>query len=211
MNIHKIGHCCLIIEEGNTRLMTDPGNLTDGQLSYEGLEVILITHTHPDHLDMDSIGEVASKNPDAVFIGNTGIKEALLEKDIVVETIPHGEEKKIKDISIKAFDAPHEHIYESVPVPENTGYLINETLYIPGDSYTVPDIEVPVLAVPVSAPWGTIGSSIDYIKAVNPKKAFPIHDGMLSTLGPFHQLPAEELHDSEIEFTTLKSSEDLEI
>jgi len=191
--------------------MTDPGRFTEGQLEYEGIDVIVITHTHADHLDPDTIAEVASKSPDAVFIANTDVGAALAKKDIPFETIPHGETKQIKDVLIQAFDAPHEKIYEGVPRPENTGYLINKTLYIPGDSYAIPDMEIPVLAAPFSAPWGTLGGSIDYVKQVAPKKTFPIHDGMLSAYGPFHYHPGNILPDANIEFIPLKPGEDLEV
>ena len=43
MRVTKIGHSCLVIEEGSLKLVIDPGNYNPVP-QVEGLDVILITH-----------------------------------------------------------------------------------------------------------------------------------------------------------------------
>ena len=67
---------------------------------------------------------------------------------------------------------------------DNVGVLINEMLYYPGDSYTVPDgVAVDTLAAPVGAPWLKIGEAMDFVLAVAPKRAFATHEMTLSAAG----------------------------
>src|SRR5579875_2763115 len=52
-----------------------------------------------------------------------------------------------------------------------------------GDAFTVPDEPVPVLMLPVSAPWLKASEMIDYARAVAPARGYAIHDGILSENG----------------------------
>jgi L-ascorbate metabolism protein UlaG (beta-lactamase superfamily) len=66
----------------------------------------------------------------------------------------------------------------------NIGYLVNETVYHPGDSFIVPDgLTAPVVLVPIHAPWNKVSEVIDFVTAMRARRAFPIHDGLLNDLG----------------------------
>jgi hypothetical protein len=66
---------------------------------------------------------------------------------------------------------------------QNTGVIVNDTLYYPGDSYTVPDRKVKILACPTSAPWLKIGDVMDYLEEIRPALCFPTHNALLSQVG----------------------------
>ena len=55
----------------------------------------------------------------------------------------------------------------------------------PGDSFpALPDgVEVDTLLLPVSAPWMKISEAVEYVRAVAPRRAVPIHDAILSPEG----------------------------
>jgi len=211
MNIHKIGHCCLVLDIDGKKILTDPGSFTSEQVDLRDIDVVVITHKHEDHLDPNTIKTVAENNLDAVFVANEDIGSVLSENSIIYETISAGETKEIKGITFEAFANAHAHIYEGVPLPDNTGYLIADRFYLPGDSLVVPGKEIEILAAPFAAPWGKIGEYIDYIKEVKPKHAFPIHDGMQKIYGAYHALPEKLLPEAVISFTALKPGENLEI
>jgi hypothetical protein len=66
----------------------------------------------------------------------------------------------------------------------NIGYLIDENIFHPGDSFVVPDgIDVQTLLVPIHAPWSKVGEVVDFVIAVRAPKAYPVHDGLLNELG----------------------------
>ena len=56
-------------------------------------------------------------------------------------------------------------------------------VYHPGDALHVPDVDVETLLVPVSAPWLKLREGLDFVRAVAPARAFPIHDAMFSDIG----------------------------
>lgn len=61
--------------------------------------------------------------------------------------------------------------------------LINDTVFHPGDSFTLPPEGVELLAVPASAPWLKIGEVIDYVLAAKAKRTFPVHERVNSDIG----------------------------
>jgi len=61
--------------------------------------------------------------------------------------------------------------------------LIDERVYFPGDSFTVPEKSVDVLALPVAAPWLKISETIEFMKTIGARLTFPTHDAILSTAG----------------------------
>lgn len=46
MKITKIGHCCLLVEVNDMRIITDPGEWND-EPPTENIDLVLITHEHP--------------------------------------------------------------------------------------------------------------------------------------------------------------------
>ena len=43
--------------------------------------------------------------------------------------------------------------------------------------------DIDVLALPLSAPWGALKDTVEFLRAVNPSKVIPIHDALLSEIG----------------------------
>jgi len=76
----------------------------------------------------------------------------------------------------------HAEIYNGLPGCANVGFVL-AGIYHPGDALHVPDVEVETLLVPVSAPWLKLREALDFVRAVGPARAFPIHDAMFSVIG----------------------------
>jgi L-ascorbate metabolism protein UlaG (beta-lactamase superfamily) len=142
---------------------------------------VVITHEHGDHWTPDQLNRIREKSPDVVIFGPAGVAKAAAEFDVTV--VKAGDVKEVGPFTLEFFGEKHEVIHESIPVPDNVGVLINDELYYPGDSYTVPDAEVGTLAAPIGAPWLKIGDAMDFVLAVKPKRAFFAHDMTLSVAG----------------------------
>lgn len=207
MTIKKLGHCCLRIEENGLTILTDPGSWTTTQNEEKGIDVILITQEHADHLDIGSLRIIMTNNPEVVILTNRGVGAILDKEQISYELLEHGQQKEIKGVIIKGDGEKHADIYPGVPVIVNTGYLIADKLFYPGDALTVPPESVEILALPVCGPWLTITDTLDYAKAIKPKTCFPVHDGMLKIYGPYHALPERILNPVGIKFVSLKDGE----
>lgn len=208
MKIKKIGHCCLRIEEGETAILTDPGIFSAGQNEEKGIDAVLITHEHSDHLHIESVRKILENNPDTLIFANRAVKTLLDKENIKSAEIKDGEPIEIKAIKVESFSSDHAEIYPGINPVWNSGFLMGEKLYLPGDALHNPGKKVDVLAAPVAGPWLNIRQAIDYIKEISPRVAFPVHDGFLKLGGPFHAVPKRCLENSGIEFIVLEEGKE---
>jgi L-ascorbate metabolism protein UlaG (beta-lactamase superfamily) len=209
MKITKLGHCCLYVEVNGVHILTDPGVFSDAQNSVSPVDIILITHEHADHLHVDSVAAVLCNNPQAVIYTNQAVATLLNVAGIAAIILEGSDQLTVKGITLKAFDSQHEEIYEALGQVQNTGYLIAGRLFYPGDSFHEPQCPIEVLALPVAGPWCTVGAAIRYALRVEPKAAFPVHDGMIEVgrIGSFHTAPKAVLESAGITFIALKAGE----
>ena len=94
-----------------------------------------------------------------------------------------GEEFEAAGFGVRTYGGQHALIHGSVPVVANLGYLIDDAVYHPGDSFTVPDVVVGTVLVPIHAPWSRVGEVLDFIIAVRARRGYQIHDGLLNDNG----------------------------
>jgi L-ascorbate metabolism protein UlaG (beta-lactamase superfamily) len=80
---------------------------------------------------------------------------------------------------VRVVGRDHAVIHPGVPVVPNTGYLVADRFFHPGDSFTVPDAAVEILGVPTGAPWLKAAEAVDYLRAVRPRVGVPIHEAAL--------------------------------
>lgn len=213
MRIKKLGHCCLLIDTGKARVLTDPGSYTvDSQKDIQNIDIVLITHEHADHLHVESLVEIVRNNPGVQVITNSSVGKII--QDVEIEhTILEGRNiLEISGVIIESFDGNHEEIFEEVGQVQNTGYFIDEKLFYPGDSYIEPKKDVDILALPVAGPWCKVPDAIRYALSVKPEKAFPVHDGMLEVdrIGGSHRIPLMVLGDNDIRFIPMVAGDEKE-
>lgn len=182
MKITKYGHACLLVEEGDARILIDPGTYSP-DADVENLDAILITHNHQDHMDPALIKKLLEKSPDAQVITVAEAAKDLDEAGIPNSTIEDGAETTVAGVSLKSFGKHHSFIYGDMPKCQNTGFMIADRFYHPGDSFHQPGVPVEILALPVAGPWMKIAEAIDYAKAVKPKVAIPMHDAFFAASG----------------------------
>ncbi len=207
MKITKIGHCCLVIEDKGVKLLTDPGNYTTAQDEVTGINAILITHEHPDHLHTDSLKKVLLNNPSARVITNTAVSNILEAEGIPCEIVSHKEETSVNGLLVQGYGDTHAEIYISIPPVENTGYMIGERLFYPGDSFYDPKVAVDILALPISGPWVKLSDAVEYCRTIHPKTAFPVHDGSFKDPLRSQRLPAMILEKVGINFVSMANGE----
>ncbi len=203
MHVHKLGHCCLVVEINEKRIMTDPGAWSTLQNEAQHIDLILITHEHQDHLHIESLKAVIKNNPSAQIITNTTVSDILKKENISCTVVDHNESFNFSGTMIRGYGEKHAPIIDIIPQVQNTGYTIGETFYYPGDAFFVPPIKIDVLAVPVCGPWMHISDAVEFVKQIQPKACFPVHDGMLKIIGPFHRVPAMAFEKLGIQFVPM--------
>jgi L-ascorbate metabolism protein UlaG (beta-lactamase superfamily) len=182
MRITKQEHACLILESAGKLLVIDPGMFTAALVGLNGVVAVVITHEHGDHWTADQLTRILKINPDVQFYGPEGVAIAATDFDITV--VKDGDVIDAEPFALRFFGEKHAVIHSSIPTVDNVGVLVNDSLYYPGDSFTVPaGVTVDTLAAPVGAPWLKIGEAIDFVLAVRPRRAFATHEMVLSTAG----------------------------
>ena len=207
MTITKFGHCCILIEVKEKRILVDPGRFSTGQNQLTDIDIVLITHEHADHCHTESVLQIAANNPDVIIVTNTSVATLLQSLEIEAHVIEGRDRANVADVSLEAFDGEHVEIFEEFGLVQNTGYLVEDHFFFPGDAYTVPNKQVKVLALPVSGPWCKIADAIRYALMVKPAVAFPVHDATLNEAGQAVTYPhfERELSKASIEFLVLES------
>ncbi len=178
MRIHRYGHSCLLVEDGDARLLLDPGVFSSAFEDLRGLTAVLVTHAHPDHLDVDRLRRLLEANPDARLHCDQGSAAGLA--DLSPTVVQDG---AVLDLGarVEVLGSAHAVIHPDIPQIPNVGYLVAGRFFTPGDALTVPAADVEVLGLPTAAPWLKLSEAVDLLRAVAPRLAFPVHDAGLAT------------------------------
>jgi L-ascorbate metabolism protein UlaG (beta-lactamase superfamily) len=181
MKLTKYEHACMIIEVTGERLIIDPGVFTMPLGDIGDVVAVVITHEHADHWTPEQLERIIERNPAVTVFGPAGVVAAA--SDFAITETHDGDRVEIGPFSLQFFGKDHAVIHESIPMIDNVGVLVNDELYYAGDSYFVPPVPVKTLAAPAGAPWLKVGEAIDYVLAVAPRRAFPVHEMTLSVAG----------------------------
>lgn len=181
MKVTKLEHATLVLEKDGKTLILDPGFYTRPMDDYRNVVAVVITHNHDDHVHEDQIERILKDNPDAIILGTQEVAARLAPRKVTA--VHHGDFYEVGPFTAEFFGSMHIEIHRSIPLIQNCGVMINDTLFYPGDNYVTPDRKVQYLACPASAPWLKIGEVIDYVAAVKPENCFPTHNIHLSEQG----------------------------
>ncbi|MCW3815312.1 MBL fold metallo-hydrolase [Micromonospora sp. DR5-3] len=182
MQVTKYAHSCLRVEHDGGVLVVDPGVYSEPE-ALDGADAVLITHQHPDHVNVEVVTRALERRPFPIH-GPASIAEVLGDAAEALTVVAPGESFTAAGVAIRAYGGQHAVIHPDIPVIENLGFLINDVVYHPGDSLVVPDdVQVDTLFAPIHAPWNKFSEVVDFIRAVAPRRAYALHDGLLNDTG----------------------------
>ncbi len=187
MLLTKYGHSCVRAEDDGV-LVIDPGSWSERE-ALDGVDAVLITHEHVDHLDVEKLAEVLRSRPQVRLFAHPAVAGKLAGLPATVTTVTPGNHFEAAGMQVQVYGGWHAEIHPDIPLVPNLAYLIRASadspaFYHPGDSMALPDgATVDTLFVPVGAPWLRLASAIDFVRAVAPARAYALHDAVLSTAG----------------------------
>ena len=186
MRLTKYTHACVRVERDGAVLVVDPGSFSEAH-ALDGVDAVLITHEHPDHLDVAKLVEAASRRPGLTIHAHPDVVAKLGELAAVARPVTAGESFEAAGFRVRACGGAHAVIHPEIPRIANLGYLIEERVYHPGDSVDPADlpeeVAVETLFLPVNAPWLKLSESVQFVRAVAPRRAYALHDHLLSPAG----------------------------
>ena len=181
MKLTKYEHACMVIEKSDASLVIDPGAFTMPLTDLMNVVGIVITHEHADHWTAEQLTRILDRNKDSRIFGPAGVAAAA--PDFAIEVVAGGDTIELEPFTLRFFGGKHAVIHESIPIVDNVAVLVNDVFYYAGDSFTLPGVDVATLAAPVGAPWLKIGEAMDFVMAIKPSHAFPVHEAVLSQIG----------------------------
>src|SRR6478735_11684957 len=186
MQLTHFGHSCLLANfrgdsANETTILFDPGTFSHGFEGITGLSAILITHQHPDHADTARLPALLDANPQAALYADPMTAAQLGGS---WQAVHAGDAFAVGHLAVRGVGGTHAVIHPDLPTIDNISYLVGDgdhpaRLMHPGDALFHPGEPVDVLATPAAAPWMKISEAVDYLRAVAPARAVPIHQAII--------------------------------
>jgi L-ascorbate metabolism protein UlaG (beta-lactamase superfamily) len=181
MRLTKLTHACVRMQKDDRTIVIDPGELTKEADALEGADAILITHEHLDHLDSDRMRAALDERPDLEIYTCRAVADLL--SGLRTRVLGDGDAVTIAGFEVAVIGEKHEVVHPDVPPVDNIGFFVDDTVFHPGDAFTVPGRPVPTLLVPTNAPWMKNTEMIGYLREVAPERAYSVHDGLVNETG----------------------------
>lgn len=181
MKLTKLGHACVRLEKNDRVIVIDPGIFSPEPDVLDGVDAFLVTHEHDDHIDADRISSAMENDPQLRLYANAAVAKAYPQ--LKVEQIVHGDRFSVAGFDVQVHGEWHAIGHPDNPASTNSGFLVDDDVYHPGDSLTVPRQRVSTLLLPCDAPWLKGSEMVGYLREIAPPRAYAIHDAYVSEIG----------------------------
>jgi L-ascorbate metabolism protein UlaG (beta-lactamase superfamily) len=182
VQLTKHGHACVVLSDRDRRLVVDPGGFTADD-AWEGASALLVTHEHADHFVPGKVRAAMEADPALELWTNASVAAQLEGLGPRVHAVGAGDTFTAAGFDVSVHGEWHAVVHPEVPRVRNVGFLVEGTVFHPGDALTVPEVAVPTLLLPAHAPWSKASELIDYLRAVQAERALGVHDGLLNDDG----------------------------
>jgi len=194
-NIHWLGHASFKIT-GDKIIYIDPYQISDN----EKADIILITHTHYDHLSLEDIQKI--RKEDTAILAPADAREKLTN----FYAIKPNEFLTIKGIKIQTVAAYNLDKQFHPQEKQWVGYVIDvngKRIYHAGDTDLIPEMEeledIDVAILPVGGTYTMdVTEAVQAVHIIEPRVAIPMHYGkIVGTKNDAEKF--KELSDSRVE------------
>ncbi len=200
--IHAIEHATFILEWDGKTIAVDPVGGKDAFAAHPKADFILITHTHGDHLSLDTVAALVK--PSTPIVAPASVAEAFPEGESErILVLANGESTQWEGVAIKAVPMynldPQKQKFH--PPGVGNGYVITlggKRIYIAGDTEDIPEMRrlehIDAAFVCMNLPYTMdVDAAASAVLDFEPKIVYPYHyrgKGGMSDLDRFRSLVA---------------------
>ncbi len=191
LEITFIGHATLMFRFNNMVIHVDPVSAEADYTKMPKADLVLITHHHYDHLDLNAIRPI-TKDDTTFVLTELCMKDAGELKNTVI--MKNGDEKVVDGFNIKAIPAYNIKHMRSPGMPfhpkgEGNGYIVtfgDKKVYIAADTENTAEMkalkDIDIAFLPMNLPYTMTPEMVaDGAKAFRPKILYPYHYGETDT------------------------------
>lgn len=184
LTIRFFKHASLALEVDSKWIYIDP---VDGYADYAALpkaDLVLITHSHYDHLDRAAVESIETPETD-ILCDRTSAEAFEME----CHTMRPGATASPRDYvmveAVAAYNTTADHLQFHPKEREDCGYVLTiggTRIYIAGDTEPTPEMyalqNIDIAFLPVNQPYTmTVDQAIEAVKTLKPKIFYPYHYG----------------------------------
>ncbi len=184
LEIGFIGHGSLMMKWKNKIIHVDPYGKVGNYSKLPKADLILVTHDHFDHFDLDAIRKIKKENTIIIY---TKKCEEKLKGGIVMK---NGDFRTVLDVKIEALPAYNIVHKRSDGIPfhpkgEGNGYVLtfdDLRVYIAGDTENIPEMKelknIHIAFLPMNLPYTMTPEMVkEAALMIKPKILYPYHYG----------------------------------
>lgn len=198
ITLHFFKHASLAIETGGKWIYVDPvsdyadyGSLPKGDL-------VLITHSHHDHLDVTAVERILT--PETEILCDRTSAEAF---EMNCYTMRPGSVSTPRDYvkveAVAAYNTTPGHLQFHPKDREDCGYVLTiggTRIYVAGDTEPTPELkalkQIDIAFLPVNQPYTmTVDQAVEAVKAIRPAIFYPYHYGEVEETTDLERLARE--------------------
>jgi len=177
--IHPVFHAGFALVGSNAAIFVDPATNLFADLPAPN--IILYTHSHPDHFNADVLPALVESNtvilaPPAVCVLLPPALQSL------ATALTNGGVALVNGLKVEAVPMYNTGVSPPHPPGEGNGYVLTiggRRIYIAGDSSATPEMramaDIDVAFVNVCNPWMTPAAAAEAIRAFRPRIVYPCH------------------------------------
>ncbi|WP_116124277.1 MBL fold metallo-hydrolase [Lewinella sp. IMCC34183] len=212
VEVHPIVHGSVVLTQGDRTIFVDPYDGAERYTSYGPPDLVLITHTHGDHLDSATLAGLDLTQ--ATLVAPAAVMEANPNTTFAsTHALANGESWDWQDVTIEAIPAynppPKENFH---PEGQFNGYVLDfagpeERIYFSGDTEGVPAMrnlsDIDIAFVCMNLPYTMdIEQAADAVVDFAPSVVYPYHyrnqDGTKSDVEAFQTMVTDRNDDIEV-------------
>jgi len=184
LQITFIGHGSLMFAFGGKIIHVDPFSRLTDYSKLPQADMILLTHEHPDHLDLKALDSLRADKTKIILTENCAqqVKGGIIMKNGDVRTVDG-----LKIEAVPAYNLVHMRS-EGVPFHpkgNGNGYVItfgDKRIYVAGDTENIPEMkqlkDIDIAFLPMNLPYTMTPEMVaDAVRAFKPKVLYPYHYG----------------------------------